>query len=66
MVKLTITTVLILEAPHLIYRWLNMGVGSKAFNLSAFWYTSYGNKIANYVKQMDRLSSVHWYRSIDV
>ena len=30
---------------------LNMNIGYKAFNLSAFWYSSYGNKIANYVKR---------------
>ena len=30
---------------------LNMNIGYKAFNLSAFWYTSYGNKVVNYVKR---------------
>lgn len=30
---------------------LNMNVGYKGLNLSAFWYTSYGNKIANYVSR---------------
>ncbi len=30
---------------------LNMSISYKAFNLSAFWYTSYGNKIANYVSR---------------
>jgi TonB-linked SusC/RagA family outer membrane protein len=30
---------------------LNMNIGYKAFNISAFLYSSYGNKIANYVKR---------------
>lgn len=30
---------------------MNMDIGYKAFNLSAFWYTSYGNKLVNYVKR---------------
>ena len=29
----------------------NMDIGYKAFNLNAFFYSSYGNKIANYVKR---------------
>ena len=30
---------------------LNMDVAYKAFNLSAFFYSSYGNKVVNYVKR---------------
>jgi len=44
---------------------LNMGVGYKAFNLSAFWYTSYGNKIANYVSRWIDYPQFTGNRSID-
>jgi len=44
---------------------LNMNLGYKAFNLSAFWYASYGNKIANYVSRWIDYPQFTGNRSID-
>jgi TonB-dependent starch-binding outer membrane protein SusC len=44
---------------------LSMNVGYKAFNLSAFFYASYGNKIANYVSRWTDYPMFTGNRSID-